>query len=103
MKDDLNEKQVFTGLLKESSSTQETILEVFWMNMEFLVCITLDEQNQVYIETFAFGDEIQPICDKIPLCDLGSFESVECKTDPKRQLISFFMFNTVSPSLFLDP
>jgi hypothetical protein len=94
----LNEKQVFTGLLKEESSTQETILEVFWMNMEFLVCITLDEQHQIYIETFAFGDEIQPICDKIPLCDLGSFESIECKHDPKRQLISFLMFNTVSES-----
>lgn len=44
-KDDLNEKKVFTGLLKEASVTQETILEVFWMNLEILVCVTLDEQN----------------------------------------------------------
>lgn len=44
-KDDLIEKQVFTGLSGSSFTTQETILEMFWMNMEFLVAFTLDEQS----------------------------------------------------------
>ena len=85
-KDDLIEKQVFTGLSGSSFTTQETILEMFWMNMEFLVAFTLDEQSQVYIETFAFydSDEVQHVCDKIPLCELTNQESIEVKTDPKR-------------------
>ena len=73
------------------------------MNMEFLVAFTLDEQSKVYIETFAFydSDDIRNVCEKIPLCELINFESIEVITDPKRQLISFIMYNTVSLLLCL--
>jgi hypothetical protein len=87
---------VFTGLLKGSNQTSQTILESFWMNPEFVVFFTLDEKNQVSIETFSYSEEIQEITVPIPLCELTSVESIEIKADPKRQLISFFMFNTVS-------
>ena len=49
-KEEINKN--FTGLIKESGETEDPIVEAIWMNMEFLVVLTQDEDNHINLELF---------------------------------------------------
>lgn len=75
--DNLNAKKVFTGLVKESAETEQPILEAIWMNMEFAVMLTQDEDNHILIELYTNcpkmdNDEeaigIKQFCETLELC-----------------------------------
>jgi|LakMenEpi03Aug12_release.lakeMendotaPanAssembly.Ray.scaffolds.fasta_scaffold146536_4 hypothetical protein len=76
--DNLNTKKVFTGLVKESSETEQPILEAIWMNMEFAVMLTQDEENHIFIEIYTncpkMEDEealgITQFCESLELCTI---------------------------------
>ncbi|MFO0116762.1 MAG: hypothetical protein ACK521_03845 [bacterium] len=64
-----------TGLMKESSQTQEFILEGFWMQGEFICFLTLDNLNHLYLEMYGFETEsIFPLGEKMELGDIGNYE-----------------------------
>ena len=41
-----------TGLLKQSEISEGFIFSGFWMQGDFVVFLTLDEANHLYIETY---------------------------------------------------
>ena len=61
----------FTGLLQKEGRTQNTILQAFLMNGDFIVFITVDEDSKVYIEPFSSADELEPICEALELCNIS--------------------------------
>ena len=64
----------FSGLIAQTGNTANFIINGFWMQGEFVVYLTIDEANYIYIETYFFDSEsIEPICEKVFLCDKSSF------------------------------
>jgi hypothetical protein len=64
----------FSGLIAQTGNTTNFIVNGFWMQGDFVVYLTIDEANYVYIETYFFDSEsIEPICEKVFLCDKSSF------------------------------
>jgi hypothetical protein len=61
--------------MKESSQTQEFIVEGFWMQGEFICFLTLDNLNHLYLEMYGFETEsIFPLGEKMELGDIGNYE-----------------------------
>ena len=76
------QKNNMTGLMNGSATATEHIACGFWMQGDFVVFLTIDEANFIYIETYVFeNEEITPIVEKIFLCDSSSHEHKTFKVD----------------------
>jgi hypothetical protein len=86
-----------TGLMKESSQTQEFILEGFWMQGEFVSFLTLDPANHLYLELYGFETEsIFPLGSKVELSDIRNFENVKLAISDNREFIAIVFYSNVS-------
>jgi len=84
-------------LLQEAGSTSNYIVDGFWMQGEFVVFLSTDEANYIYIETYCFDSEcIEPICEKVFLCDKSGFEKMDTKLSANREMVSVLIYNSVS-------
>lgn len=75
--EDLNNRNVFTGLMKEAGETEHSIVELHWINMDILAMLTQDEENNLYIETYFLEGGVSTVCDKMQLCEMSGFETVK--------------------------
>lgn len=91
-------KEVFTGLVKEAGSTNESIVELFWINDNIVAALTQDETNNLYMELFCIDEGIQTVTDSFMIHSSeksGVFEQIKVNTDSSRQLFTIFLYNTV--------
>ena len=58
--------------------------------------ITVSDTSKIYIESFASLEEIEPICEKLQICEISEFEEIKIVADPNRQFITVILFNQVS-------
>jgi hypothetical protein len=94
--DDLNNRKIFTGLIKESGVTDQNIVELVWINMDYVAIFTSDEDNFLFLEVFTLNDGIHVATEKLKVCGLGNYENIKFKSDPTRQLVAIFLSNSVS-------
>lgn len=86
-----------TGLMRDIFQTEEHIVEGFWVQGEFASFLTLDEQNQLYLEMYGFDTEnIFSICDKILLGDLSKSYQLQAAINSNRDLIAVVFMDEVS-------
>lgn len=92
----MNNRKIFTGLIKESGVTDQNIVELVWINMDYVAIFTSDEDNFLFLEVFTLNDGIQVATEKLKVCGLSNYENIKVKSDPTRQLVAIFLSNSVS-------
>lgn len=91
-------------MVKESSETEQPIIEAIWMNTEFAVMLTQDEENHIFIEMYtncpkmeneeAMG--ITQFCESLELCTIKQGQPMQIKIDPARKMLTVMLYNSVS-------